>query len=258
MITVIISDIHGNLEALNSVFEDIKNINVDRIICLGDIIGYGPNPNECLELIKKRNCLTIMGNHEEIYLGNIDNERCSHIGVISSKWTKNEVDSEYIPYIKSFKRFVSYDDCMYTHTGFINNNYPYLNKDIDIVQGFDSEKYNIIFYGHTHRPKITSLENGEVESINVLQNTEINIKDGVKYFINVGSVGQQRDSITNVSYAILQEDDYIRKVSIRRIPYDSYTTYCKIRNKIKSIEISNYLIREQERRDYYENSFNRC
>lgn len=258
MITVIISDIHGNLEALNAVFEDIKNINVDRIICLGDIIGYGPNPNECLEIIKKSNCIPIVGNHEDIYLGNIGNKECSHIGIISSKWTKNEVNADYIPYIKSFKRFFSDKDCMYTHTGFLDNNYPYLNKDIDIVQSFDSEKYNIVFYGHTHRPKITSLENGEVTSINILENTSINIKDGIKYFINVGSVGQQRDSITNASYAILQEDNYIRKVSIRRIPYDSYTTYVKIRNNIKSIEISNYLIREKERRDDYETSFNRC
>lgn len=256
--TVIISDIHGNLEALNAVFEDIKNINVDRIICLGDIIGYGPNPNECLELIKKNNCIPIIGNHEDIYLGNISDKECSNIGIISSRWTKEEVNKNYVPYIKSFKKFLSDNDCLYAHTSFLTNNYPYLNNDSHIVEAFNYEKYNMVFYGHTHRPKITSLENGEIESINILENITIDIKDNVKYFINVGSVGQQRDSITNASYAILQEDNYTRKVLIRRIPYDNYTTYVKIRNKIKSIEVANYLIREKERRENYETSFNRC
>lgn len=256
---VIISDIHGNLEALNKVFEDIEGIKPDIIVCLGDIIGYGPNPNECLDiLLKKENIVFLKGNHEDIWIDKIDLNNCSDLGKASAIYTKTIVDKKYEKSIKLFMDEFKIENYGFYHTPpnkFLK--YPYLNKIEDILDAFEYVKTNVNFYGHTHRPRITEVVGKKITDFMVDENICIKLQKNKKYYINVGSVGQQRDRKTDASYAILEilENEILLKLN--RIEYDSYSTYCKIKEIMKDDNIANYLIRETERRLVYENSYNR-
>jgi len=255
----VLSDVHGNLEALHAVMKSIKKYNPDEIICLGDIVGYGPNPCECLDiLINMPNIKIIMGNHEDILLGNISQDICSSIGKISSEWNKEHVCPKYIKDIKNFKRGISYDNIGFYHSCPKGKyNYPYLNKLEDLISSFSCVESQINFYGHTHRPRITCINGDKIYDSMIMSSTTINLNNNTRYYINVGSVGQQRDTQTDSSFAILKIMNDNILLGIERVNYDSYKTFCKIKELIKSDEIATYLIREQGRREEYENSYNR-
>lgn len=255
----IISDIHGNLEALNKVLDDIEKIKPSTIVCLGDIIGYGPNPNECLDmLLRKENIICLKGNHEDIWLGNIDLANCSNIGKASAIYTKNMVDEKYKESIKLFMNEFKIENYGFYHTSPKSLlKYPYLNEMQDILSGFNYVKTNINFYGHTHRPRITEVVGTKITDFFVNKSICVKLQKNKKYYINVGSVGQQRDRQTDASYAILEIFENEILLKLNRVDYDSYSTYCKIKEVMKNDNIANYLIRETERRLVYENSYNR-
>lgn len=255
----IISDIHANLEALNKVLSEIEKINPDTIVCLGDIIGYGPNPNECLDiLLKKENILFLKGNHEDIWLENIDFNTCSDLGKNSACYMKRMVDKKYEKAIKLFRNNLEIENLGFYHT-FSKSllEYPYLNKVENIVNSFSETKTNINFYGHTHRPRVTQVSDIKIKDSMIKKNICMKLESDKRYYINVGSVGQQRDTRTDASYAILEMFKGELLLKINRVEYDSYITYCKIKEIMKNNQIANYLIREKERRENYETSYNR-
>ncbi len=255
----ILSDIHGNLEALESVLLSLKIDNPDVIICLGDIIGYGPDPNQCIsKLMELKNIYFLKGNHEDIWLGNIGIENCSDIAKQSALWTKNILSNEYKPFIEKFREELVLSGCSFYHSAPLSKGfYPYLNNLADILGSFSNSINQVSFYGHTHRPRITEKGSNYVKDNAILETTSLVLKEDINYYINVGSVGQQRDSKTDASYAIFKIKDNMKMLEIKRIPYNHYLTYSKIRNTIGNIDIANYLIREPERRKFYEDTFNR-
>ena len=255
----VISDIHGNLEALEAILAELQILMPDSIVCLGDIIGYGPNPNECLQrLFSLDNIHFLRGNHEDIWIGKITLDQCSLLVRESAMWTMQTVDKKYESYIKEFKNSVSIDDYNFVHTpSLAGNEYPYLNTVVDILNSFQDTDLDIQFYGHTHRPRITEVKEWEVKDYLVTETLTIPLIKNVRYYINVGSVGQQRDNKTDASFAVIEVMDDVRLLTIKRVPYDSYSTYAKIKKVMRNSELANYLIREQERRKQYENTFNR-
>lgn len=255
--TAVLSDIHGNLEGLSVVMKDMEQYSPDRIVCLGDIIGYGPNPCECLEIMMaQKNAVLIRGNHEDIYLGGISSDKCSSIGKISAEWTSAEVPEKYRQPLSEFCDDYEENGISFFHTVSDNkHNYPYLNSSEQVTEGFLTVKNNISFYGHTHRPRVTAVMNGNVNDRFIMSSETIDIVPDRRYYINVGSVGQQRDTVTDCSYGlIVAENDNIR-VYLKRLEYDSFKTYCKIKQRIQSSEIAEYLIREPERRSKYEHAY---
>lgn len=256
----VLSDIHGNLEGLSTVIKDMVQYSPDRIICLGDIIGYGPDPCECMEImLAQKNAVLIRGNHEDIYLGGISSDKCSAIGKISAEWTAAEVPEKYRQSLSEFYDEHNENGMSFFHTmSDIKHDYPYLNSLEQVIEGFRTVSSNICFYGHTHRPRVTSVIDGQVFDRYVISSETINIMPFGRYYINVGSVGQQRDTVTDCSYGLIVNDDGAVKVHLKRLEYDSYKTYSKIRDRIRSDEIAAYLIREKERRIKYEYAYNGC
>ncbi|MDZ7816064.1 MAG: metallophosphoesterase family protein [Planctomycetota bacterium] len=222
----LLSDIHSNLEALDAVMVDISRRGVQRIAFLGDIVGYGPDPKECLSYSRIFSFM-ILGNHDDAILYD-SSETFNKRAKVAIKWTKEELekDRDFVEHIK--KNFVEYHEeegMLFCHGSPLEHTRDYVFPDL----GYDMDKvYDIFgaldwvcFCGHTHHPGV------------LIPNGEFYYPDEIDYYyrlgkkkavINVGSVGQPRDGDKRACYAIL-DDDVVEWI---RVPYNYQKTQKKI------------------------------
>lgn len=237
----IISDIHANLEALEAVLKDIKSKNIQDIICLGDIIGYGPNPRECLKLAQEfKFCLR--GNHEEavMYLGIDFHDEA----VKAINWTKEILNSpshdkqenySFWDFLDRLSQQEESNDMLYVHGSPCDPTREYLKpQDIKnnpkMKSNFNALKH-VCFCGHTHFPGIFTIpsDNATINkfkfhTLKELKNAYEITQD--KCMINVGSVGQPRDGDNRACYITLDNN----KITYHRVAYDYKKTMQKIRS----------------------------
>lgn len=240
----LISDIHGNLEALQAVLADIREQNVDEVYCLGDIIGYGPNPCECLDLVMRHCKLTILGNHDQAAL--FDPEGFNPVALQAIYWTRDQLDhgpgsADIVngrwDFLGELPRSRSEGDYLFVHGSprdatneYVFPEYVFDQRKLEILFG-RVEQY--CFMGHTHLPGVftTSCEFITPEECDY----EFPLGNE-KLMINVGSVGQPRDEDNRACYVIVDTDKSL--VEFRRIEYD----FEKTANKIyKEAELSDML-----------------
>ncbi len=273
MRTALISDIHANLEALQAVLAHIEGQRVDRVACLGDIIGYGPDPVACVDLIAKRCDFALLGNHDFAALYEPTN--FNQVAEQAAYWTRAQLEREASPeearrrwdFLNGLRVRVSRDRlfnepaapdpsgsyaylCVHGSPRRPINEYIFPDdgersqmKLASIFDRFD----HMCLVGHTHCPGafVESAESGGERVFEFYRPPEFEepnkyvIVKGVKAIINPGSVGQPRDGIKDASYAILDTDDAREGiVEFFRLPYDVQTTV----DKIKSIsEINDWL-----------------
>ena len=225
--------------------------NVDKIICLGDTVGYGANPNECLEYVKKNVDIVLCGNHDSYQIK--EAERVGGLCGISTAWTEKNLKHEWLDYIQTLPISYSWQECSFYHTVTRQEGeWTYLNDINDILSAF-SIKERVCFYGHTHRPRMTITENGKV----IIDRHPIKTSSFIidlkrqRAYVNPGSIGQQRDHKTDLSFAICEQDLDMLKVDIERHRYCAIKTYIKIKHQGCGDDIANYLIREQGKRKLY-------
>lgn len=244
----IISDVHGNLEALSEVLRNIKKEKVDIIYSLGDVIGYGVDPNACVSMLEKEKVVSLYGNHEKIILGQIsaDSKLCR----VSTEWTNTHISDASRDIIKKYKEAESENNIFYSHSKPFDENFPYLNESEMIARAFP--KKGIYFYGHTHRPRVTKsdMEGNVIQDYLVNEEQEITFSVNEHVMINVGSVGQARSNQTIANYVICEH--YGEQIMVRFcfLPYEYYTAYCKVASSM-GMEMADYLIREEWRRNKY-------
>lgn len=222
----LISDIHGNLEALNTVMTDIQEQKVDRIVCLGDVVGYGPNPCQCLDTVMKRCELTILGNHDQAAL--FDPEGFNPVALRAIYWTRDELDRGPGPqslinkrwdFLSELPKFHRQDHLLFVHGSprDATNEYVFPETIYDQARMnvlFDRvEKY--CFQGHTHMPGVFTTD-GEFITPDDCDYT-FPLSDE-KLMVNVGSVGQPRDEDPRSCYVILDEGK--ETIYFRRVEYD--------------------------------------
>ncbi|MEM9411971.1 MAG: metallophosphoesterase family protein [Planctomycetota bacterium] len=237
--TAIISDIHGNLEALTTVLDDIESQGVEQIYCLGDIIGYGPNPRECIDRCKSFE-LCLLGNHDNGAL--FDPEGFSRGAEQAIFWTRRVLEDTSEPLCQDRWNFLArlprtrrIGDFMFVHGSarspldeYVFPEDIYNQRKIDRIFGF-IQKY--CFQGHTHVPGVFT-ENCRFYSPSDVS-FEYELGDP-KVMINVGSVGQPRDNDPRSSYVIVDG----RNVQFRRVEY----RFDETRQKILSIaELDDFL-----------------
>jgi len=245
-VKALISDIHGNLEALEAVLKDIKQQNVEEIYCLGDVVGYGPNPRECIDLVMQCK-VTLLGNHDQGAM--FDPEGFNQPAERAIFWTRTQLEAAgdsrqkrelRWEFLAERPRMFKENGLLFVHGSARNplNEYVF-PEDIYNQRKMDRifalvEKY--CFQGHTHVPGIfkESLP-GDTYQFLSPEDLEYAYKlDGRKSLCNVGSVGQPRDGDWRACYVLL-DDSTIR---YRRVEYDIDTTV----NKIYSIpELDNFL-----------------
>jgi diadenosine tetraphosphatase ApaH/serine/threonine PP2A family protein phosphatase len=234
--TAIISDIHANLEALQVALGHIDTQDVDRIICLGDVLGYGPNPVECVDLIAQRCEWSLMGNHDFGVLYEPTNFNLA--AEQAAYWTRRCFESEddrdkaarRWEFLGRLRVRVGFDSflCVHGTPRRPINEYLFpedaLNSPVKMQQIFERvEKY--CFVGHTHVPGVFTDEPDFYPPDDL--NGVYQLNDNEKAIINPGSVGQPRDLDPRASYAILDDDK--DQVEFFRLPYDVETVIDKIR-----------------------------
>lgn len=222
----LISDIHANLEALEAVVAEIDKLSVDSIMCLGDVIGYGPNPNECAETIRQRCAVCLIGNHDEASLGEVDLSFFNYVAREAIEWTAKELSEHHKAYLRSLPYVHDFDDCMIVHASPDNpDRWNYILSLDDATQGFEAFTQQACFIGHSHTPWVIELN--PAGRMQVHQHYPVVLKDHHRYLINVGSVGQPRDRNPAAAFGVF--DDSVREYRLIRADYDIAATQAKIR-----------------------------
>lgn len=229
MKVALISDIHGNLEALDAVLGDITDQNVDQIVCLGDIVGYGPNPKECVDRVMDLD-LCILGNHDQGAL--FDPEGFSGTAERAIYWTRAQLEDSSDPanparwqFLAELPRVVRRNKIMFVHGSARAPLSEYVfPEDVYNPRKMDS-LFNLVqstcFQGHTHVPGIFTSEYEFIPPENIDESFRLN---GKPLMINVGSVGQPRDLDSRSCYVIWEDD----RITFRRVEYPAEITRQKI------------------------------
>lgn len=200
----LISDIHANLPALEAVLKHLDAQSPDAIFCLGDLVGYGPQPNEVIDLIRARNIPCVEGNHDAGVTGRmpVDHFREPNRSVIS--WTRSNITPENMAFLKALELTKESDypasgverqsyRALFVHSSPIEpQKWSYLNSAVKCRAVLEQVPHDLVFVGHTHIPGIVADELGVM-----------GMEAGYRYVINPGAVGQTRDEDTRAAYAVV-------------------------------------------------------
>jgi len=218
----IISDIHSNLSALEAVLSDADKNQIDEIVCLGDIIDYGPNPIECLNKIFNLTNNIIVGNHDWAVTQKLGTEDFNEFALFCVKWTQNILSGfpnliEKINLLPEKQRIADFE---VVHGALTNPITDYLINIWVAVNNFKLMSKHICFNGHTHLPIIfyENTKTNERKTLRLLDKEPIELLEDCKYLINPGSVGQPRDNDPRASYIIYDTDKCV--IICRRVNYD--------------------------------------
>jgi diadenosine tetraphosphatase ApaH/serine/threonine PP2A family protein phosphatase len=214
----VISDIHSNLEALQKALEVISGKNIDEVVCLGDTVGYGANPNECLDLVRSVTPHILLGNHDEAAVDpSIAHSFNSHARTAVA-WTAKALTDANKEFIKSLPRKFERHEVLFVHASpFEPDEWHYVLTEDDAENNFSRFSNHICFIGHSHEP-LVYCDDGWTEEV----------VPGKRYIINVGSVGQPRDHDPRLSFGIYDTGTGLYENV--RAEYDVKTASDKIRS----------------------------
>ena len=223
----IISDIHSNLEALEAVLAKISGFKVDEILCLGDIVGYNANPNECIDIVRRTGIRCIMGNHDSRASGLEEPDNFTPLAKEAVLWTRDRLSEDNKGFLRKLPRELTIEGFIIFH-GSIRDTDCYIIDEKDASDNFHLLEnlpcdMKLGFYGHTHVRVALSLQRGNVF---LEPDGELKLSAWKMYLINPGSVGQPRDSDPRASFLIY--DEFSEKVDFYRTDYDMAATQEKI------------------------------
>jgi diadenosine tetraphosphatase ApaH/serine/threonine PP2A family protein phosphatase len=227
------SDVHGNLEALEAVFADMDNQNINERFFLGDAIGYGANPLECLDFIYSRAQVVIMGNHDYAALDSEELKTLNPEALYCMLWTIPLLGRGHRSMIGQAVRAHTENGMCVTHGSPDSQNpWGYVMTAMEARAAFESSAGTVTFVGHSHIPaaffESTNQRTfgGQARVVQEAGPARVCVSGG-RYVINVGSVGQPRDGDPRASYGIFETDE--RVYELRRVPYDVTAAAEKIR-----------------------------
>jgi predicted phosphodiesterase len=225
LIFAVISDVHANLEAVETCFMEIDKIRPDRIICLGDLVDYCAEPNEVMDIIRARCSVVLMGNHDEAQIDYSLSDGFSHGARISSVYTRSVLKPEHRDYIKTLKYTHSENGLLFVHGS------PYRPMDYNYITAADEAAFNfrkfeedVCFIGHSHQPVVFRKTRFGAKPV-----AAKDVKKGNRYIINSGSVGQPRDGDSRLAFGLFDLNSFV--YTQVRLSYDIKNAAHKIINK---------------------------
>lgn len=219
----IFGDIHANLEALQAVFADAQAEGCAQYVCLGDVVGYGANPAECLDLVRVLGCPVVRGNHDEGASDESSLEDLNPLAEAALQWTRGQLTMDQRQWLRDLKLVRQVRDFTVVHATLDSPGaWGYVTNRFDAMASFSYQFTSVCFYGHTHVPRIFE----KTDAVRAGRGLDVTLERGVKYFINVGSVGQPRDGDWRASYAVYDSEAQV--ITIRRVEYDLGTAQQKI------------------------------
>lgn len=224
MLIAFISDIHGNYDALEAVLAEIDRGTPDETICVGDIVGYGAEPARCIAELRDRNIPSVAGNHDFAVAGTASTEFFNPDAVASVLWTRVVISGQDVQYLRDLPLTIERDLFVATHGALANPDaFAYVLSVADLRACFDLLAHPVAFFGHSHVPIAFLAQDGNLSSA---KSSEILISQDTRTLLNVGSVGQPRDSNPLAAYALY--DTETRTACIHRVAYDVKAAMKKI------------------------------
>ncbi len=225
----VLSDIHSNIEALDAVLADIGP--EMSVLCLGDIVGYGPNPNECVERIRARATATVLGNHDVASVDNFGLQYFNPAAREAIEWTQGVLSAENVAWLDALSYEIRRPAYLMVHGAPVEY-FAYILDNAAARWAFSETDAPLILIGHTHIAEYYALDAAaEIAHRHVQNGGNLQLEEGKRYIVNVGSVGQPRDLNRDASYAIY--DDEERTVEWKRVAYAVET----VREKIEAVHL---------------------
>ena len=221
----ILSDIHGNLEALETVLAHAKENGCEKNICGGDVVGYNANPAECMAVVREMDMPCVKGNHDEYVADeSMDLTTFNPVAAAAVEWTREQLSEEQLKWLKQLRYLRLIDSFSIVHATMDGpRDWGYVQTRMDAAASFIYQTTPVCFHGHTHVP-IAFTEGLDIS--NGVFYEAVKVEQNKRYFINVGSVGQPRDGDPRAAYAIYDTKEAV--VELHRIDYDLETTQEKI------------------------------
>ncbi|HEU4626953.1 MAG TPA: metallophosphoesterase family protein [Steroidobacteraceae bacterium] len=229
----ILSDIHANLQALEAVLRDFATEGADRIVCLGDIVGYNANPIECLDRLRELDVVWVAGSHERAVTGQITTEGFSATATRAIAWTRARLGADMLAFLSALPAQATVGrDLIAVHGALhppVGCETVRLDTDERRLLSFEALRRHpsgarICAFGHTHQLGIYELHDGLVRT---LHRNEAELRDDAYYLINPGAVGESRTDDRRATYMIL--DTERRTVRVKYVPYDFASARAKTR-----------------------------
>lgn len=214
----VLSDIHANLEALEAVLYHAEKRQVDRYVCLGDVVGYGASPNECIELVGSLSCMSLLGNHDAAVLGiPINMNRDSRIAI---NWTKKVITGRSLLFLGKMEDLIHLGKVSFCHSNpYRPRNWYYVAEKSYVIRSFARSKAKVLFVGHTHVPIALTRKNFFCFYARSPEHlTVVPVATRNRQIFNGGSIGQPRDDDPRAAYLIY--DDEKQQVEFYRISYN--------------------------------------
>ena len=211
----IFSDLHGNLEATEAILADARAKACTNFVCLGDLVGYNANPHECVELVRALECPVVKGNHDEQACLGESSRDFNDLAEQAINWTREHLTDEDKQWLADLRLVRQVRDFTIVHATLDTPaEWGYVFKNLDAVASFTYQHTTVCFFGHTHVAGAFVRDDGVHRVVTDL----LTIESGLKYFINVGSVGQPRDGDARAAYCIYDMER--NTVEQRRVRYD--------------------------------------
>jgi predicted phosphodiesterase len=215
----IISDIHGNIQALEAVLAKADEYEVDEIVCLGDVVGYGGNPNECCELLRERCSATLMGNHDAAVIGVMDTDYYYDAARRALYWTRTQLTEENFLWLYSLpycQLRQDIDVALYHAAPILPSGFYYVvrNEEAEALTRMKTGLLQHNFIGHSHLTTTYEYTGRKVKEITY----RYEYKSGRKYLVNVGSVGQPRDRNPDACFVLFDSES--KNMAHMRVSYD--------------------------------------
>jgi len=223
----ILADIHGNLEALTAVCADLDSRQVERVVCLGDNVGYGPDPEAVTRLVRTRGFLCVLGNHEFALADKRARRWLNFQAEENSIATRKMLSADSLKYYAALPMSLCLANGHFVHGYPPASPFKYLNRQNDekILRVFATLPSQLFFVGHTHRLLMVSSAQGLIAREQLFEGVA-SLDPAAKYLFSAGSVGQPRDGDPRAKYLLWDTDQ--GTVAVRCVAYDAASTKKKI------------------------------
>ena len=229
----LLSDIHGNLEALDAVLEAMAGERIGHYLCLGDIVGYGASPNACLDRVIGLTTDVIAGNHDHAAIGKLDISTFNPYAAEAARWTRRQLTPDGRRYLGGLPYVRRNEDLFIVHASPDRpEEWIYLTSPWQADEAFEAMPAGVALcaLGHTHAPAIFEQRIAEDRSRQLPPSAlelALELASESRYIVNVGSVGQPRDGDPRAAYCVY--DTEMKQIEIKRVPYDLESAQRKIR-----------------------------
>lgn len=213
----VLSDVHANLEALEAVLQDAQQQAVAGFLCLGDFVGYGPDPDACVERLRCLLSVGLVGNHDLAALGRLDARRFNLFARAAVEWTQAQLSGPVRAYLERLQPRETFEGFLLVHASPRDPVEEYILDWETAEDNFRAAEFQVCLFGHTHVPVHFAHDGVRTHVFPLFPGAPRRLKPNFRHLVNVGSVGQPRDGDPRAAYVIV--DTQAATVELRRVEY---------------------------------------